>query len=575
MDMHRRAVVGLGLAGAGLSIAASARAAPEASSGVEATGDPGRRYAAALEDIRAYAAHHVATYGLPGLTLSLVGPEGLTAFMRFGYAEVESRIPVGPDHLFQVGSISKSFTALCIFQLVEAGKLGLDTDVGDLLPGVPLPGGSRITVQNLLNHSSGLPDDAPMFPRGGDGRLWRGFESGSQWSYSNLGFLILGAIAERVDGQPLPDVLRRRVLEPLAMTATKPAILTADRAIYAHGYSARYSDRGYPRAGPLGPAAWTDMTAGSGCVASTAGDMARYARYLIAAGTGKGAPLLTDDGAARFVRATIDAPGWAVAGSKYANGLAVVDVGGRKLLHHTGGMLSFNSAIHVDPVGGFGAFASTNVGLVPYRPRDITAFACARLRAAAEGRPAPPPAPAPPPPPKLGDYLGRYVGRGGEVLQIDATDGGLSAKTAASRLSLEPAGADDVFIATDPRAAPLPLVFRRTAKIVVRAWWNGAEFVRVQGGAPVAPFSPPTPARLMALTGHYQSDNPWADGFRVTAQGKALFMDDVIPIVPLSGGGFRVGDKDWSPERLWFDGLIDGRPQRATLSGIDRVRRPA
>jgi CubicO group peptidase (beta-lactamase class C family) len=193
MDMHRRALVGLGVAGATLAAAARAGSAPDPTTAVSVEGDAAGRYAAAIEDIRAYAAQHVAVYGLPGLTVSLVAPEGATALMRFGYAEVENRTPLRADHLFLVGSISKSFTALCIFQLMEAGKLRLDTDVGDLLPGVPLPGGSRITVQNLLNHSSGLPDDAPMFPRGGDGRLWRGFESGSQWSYSNLGFLMLGS----------------------------------------------------------------------------------------------------------------------------------------------------------------------------------------------------------------------------------------------------------------------------------------------------------------------------------------------------------------------------------------------
>jgi D-alanyl-D-alanine carboxypeptidase len=571
MDMNRRALVGLGLAGAGLATAAGA--APDPATAVSVEGASAGRYAAAIEDIRAYAAEHMAVYGLPGLTLSLVAPDGITAFMRFGHAEAESRAPLRADHLFQVGSISKSFTALCIFQLMEAGRLSLDTDVRDLLPGVPLPAG-KTSVQNLLNHSSGLPDDAPLFPRGGDERLWRGFEPGTRWSYSNLGFLMLGAIAERLDGRPLPQVIRHRVLEPLGMTATKPAILTEDRALYAHGYAGFYSDRGYPRAGPLGPAHWTDMTAGSGCVASTAGDMARYARYLIAAGQGKGAPLLSDAGASRFARATIDAPGWAVPGSKYANGLAVVEVGGRMLLHHTGGMLGFNSAIHVDPQGGVGAFASTNVGAVPYRPRDITAYACARLRAAVEGAPAPRPAPAPPKPPEIADYLGHYEAGNGGRLVVSDTQGRLSAQIGDEAYAME-ASEPDAFISVAPRAMALPLVFRRTGKVVTRAWHGGVEFVRVEAGARAAPFSPPTPESLKKLTGHYASDDPWVGSFRVTAQGEALFLDDTTPLWPLPDGSFRAGEKDWSPERLRFDALIDGYPQRAILSGHDHVRRPA
>src|SRR5437899_1387163 len=498
MDMDRRALVGLGVAGATLAAAGRARAAPDPTAAVPVEGDAAGRYAPAIEDIRAYAARHMTVYGLPGLTLAVVAPGGATALMRFGHAEVESRTPLRADHLFQVGSISKSFTALCIFQLVEAGKLGLDTDVRDLLPGIPLPAG-KTSVQNLLNHSSGLPDDAPLFPRGGDERLWRGFERGTQWSYSNLGFLMLGAIAERLDGRPLPQVIRSRVLQPLGMTASKPAILTEDRALYAHGYAAFYGDRRYPRAGPLGPAHWTDMTAGSGCVASTAGDMARYARYLIAAGQGKGAPLLSDAGAARFARATIDAPGWAVPGSKYANGLAVVDVGGRMLLHHTGGMLGFNSAIHVDPVAGVAAFASTNVGAVPYRPRDITAYACARLRAAVEGAPAPRSAAAPPKPPEIGDYLGYYEASSGGRLVVSDVQGRLSARIGDEAYPME-ASEPDVFIAIAPRAMKHPLVFRRTGRALTRAWHGGVEFVRVEAGARVAPFSPPTPDALKTLT---------------------------------------------------------------------------
>jgi hypothetical protein len=59
------------------------------------------------------------------------------------------------------------------------------------------------------------------------------------------------------------------------------------------------------------------------------------------------------------------------------------------------------------------------------------------------------------------------------------------------------------------------------------------------------------------------------------AQGEALFLDDVTPLVALPGGIFRVGEKDWSPERLRFDAVLDGRPQRAILSGVDHVRRSA
>ncbi|MBS0362878.1 MAG: serine hydrolase [Proteobacteria bacterium] len=572
MKIDRRAVVGLGLAGAGLA-AASAAAAQEPGGGVlTVEHDDQGRFAGAIADIRAYAARHVAANSLPALTLSVVAPGGMTAQMRFGHANLDAREPLGPDHRFQIGSISKSFTALCVFHLMEQGKLSLDQDATALLPGVPWPGGARITVQHLLNHSSGLPDDAPLFPRGGDGRLWRGFEPGSQWSYSNLGFMMLGMIVERLEQKPLAEVIRLRILEPLGMRATRGAILTRDRHLYAHGYSPLYGDRPYPRGGPLGPGPWTDMTAGSGCVASTAADMARYARWLAQAGQGKGAPILSDAAALRFTKATIDAPGWAVKGAKYANGLAVVPVGDRMVLHHTGGMLAFNSALHVDAQAGVGAFASTNIGLAPYRPRDITAYACTRLREAIEGGPKADPAPMPPPKPDLAAYIGRYAGADGAVLTVTETPGGIAVGVSDVVSDFEAAG-EDLFIATHPREQMQPLVFVRDGKPVVRVWRDGEEFVRLGASGPVTNFSPKAPPDLAALAGTYESDDPWHGTIRIVAHGDQLVVDGADPLVRLGDGSWRLGEKSWSPERIRFDAVVDGKPTRAIVSGVDHVRR--
>lgn len=565
MQTDRRALVGLGLLAAGVGLAGAAKAAPA----MDVQGDPKSAFRGAVDDIAAYAGRHVAAHGLPGLTLALTGRDGFTALLRFGQADVERGVAVGPDHLFQIGSISKSFTAICIFQLAEAGKLSLDADVRGLLPGVPLPSDGPTTVRSLLNHSSGLPDDAPIFPRGGDQALWRGFAPGKRWSYSNLGFMLLSTIVEAIERKPFAEVLQGKVLSPLGMTSTHGAILTVDRRLYANGYAPFYADRGYPRAGPLGPAAWVDMTAGSGCVASTAGDMALYARWLAEAGQGRGAPLLSDPGAARFCKATIAAPGWAVKEAKYANGLAVVPVGGRDLLHHTGGMLAFNSAIHVDPIAGVGAFASTNVGLVPYRPREITAYACERLRAVVENGPAPTPPAIPPKAPDLAVYAGRYTAPHGETLEIRPNGDELDAVRFGRIIKLT-ASETDAFIAVDPAQADHALVFRRKDKTVTRAWWGETEFVKA-GEA----FSPATPVALQALTGHYENDDPWRGGFRVTAQGRNLFLEGTTPLVARPDGSWRVGAEAWSPERLRFDAMLHGRPQRANFSGVDYVRRPA
>lgn len=569
MEIRRRTVVGLGVAGLAASAGGAAFAA-----GPAIEGDPSPAYRAAIADISAYAARHLSAYGLPGLTLSVVAPDGVSAVMQFGLSDLARQTPVGPDQLFQIGSISKSFAALCVFQLVQAGKLSLDAHAADILPEIPWPGGTPITVQHLLGHGSGLPDDAPPFPRGGDGRLWRGFEPGEQWSYSNLGYQLLGLMVARLAGRPYPEVLRATVLDALGMAVTRPAILTADRTLYAQGHSPLYGDRPYPIGGPLAPGPWTDMTEASGCIASTAADMMRYARFLIAAGRGRGGPLLSDTWGLLYTKPVIDAPGWAP-GAKYANGLAVVPAGRRPLLHHTGGMLSFNSSIHVDPEGGFGAFASTNVGLIPYRPRDLTLYACLRLRAAAEAAGPPAPPPAPPPRPAVAPYVGRYGARQGMILEVTEAAQGIRVQVGGELpLELHPAGAPGVFIAADPTRIARPLVFRKSGETVVRAWWSDHEFVRLQDRTPVAPYSPATPEALLKLAGVYESDDPWRGSFRVSAQGGGLFVDDTEPLTALPDGTFRVGEKEWSPERLQFDAPVGGRPSRAVASGADHVRRP-
>ena len=558
------------MASAGLATAAKAGETPAA---VEVSGDGAHRYAQAVNDIQRYGAQHLKANALPGLTLAIVDRDGFTGYMRFGYANTERREPVRPDHLFQIGSISKSFAALCVWRLIEAGKISLDDDVRELLPEVPLPTGPRITVQSLLNHSSGLPDDAPTYPRGGDQRLWRGFETGAQWSYSNLGYRLLGEIVARRHARPYPDVVKHDVLDPLGMTQTASAIRSSERARYACGYAPFYNDRAYAQGARLAPGPWVSIDAAAGCIASTAKDMAIYARYLIEAGAGRGAPLLSDAGAARFCAPTIDAPDWPGPGARYANGLAVVMVGERPLLHHTGGMLTFNSSIHVDPVAGVAAFASTNAGDLPYRPRALTAYACERLRAAREQSAPPRPRPAQLAADMGDERRGAYAAKTGQELEIRAGSSSLVAYVGGRAITLE-AASDDILIARDPTLTADAFIFRRKDRRIERVWWGATEFLRDDIHFNVA-FTAPTSPAVKALTGRYECDDPWRGGFTVLAQGEALFVDGAMPMTPLPDGSYRVGDHDWSPERIRFDAVEAGRPQRAVLSGVDYLRREA
>jgi len=163
----------------------------------------------------------------------LVAEAGRVIYKRgFGFADFDNKVPNAADTRFRIGSLTKSFTALLVLQLVERGDLKLDGAVSDYLPDYPKQTGSKITVRHLLTHSSGLPDynSFPGFFKEVQGghysdaelveqisRYELKFEPGTGVSYSNDGYLLLGAIIERVTGRPYESALEENIFAPLGM----------------------------------------------------------------------------------------------------------------------------------------------------------------------------------------------------------------------------------------------------------------------------------------------------------------------------------------------------------------------
>ena len=126
--------------------AATALAAPALAHGADSPApkfrviSPGvHDYGPALEALADYARREIAELGLPGMSLSVTDAEGFTAVLTVGVADLQTREPIRPDHLFQIGSISKSFLALTILSLVDEGAVDLDAPVARYLPEAPLP----------------------------------------------------------------------------------------------------------------------------------------------------------------------------------------------------------------------------------------------------------------------------------------------------------------------------------------------------------------------------------------------------------------------------------------------------
>jgi CubicO group peptidase (beta-lactamase class C family) len=543
--------------------------APKAVAVVDHPG-AGHEYTAALKALCQYVDAHRAAYGLPGMTVSVADAEGFKAVITAGWSDIDRREPVTPEHVFQIGSISKSFAGLVTLRLVDAGKLNLDTEVRELLPQVPLPDGVRITVRHLLTHTSGLAEDPPLFPRDGSETLWLGFTPGTQFSYSNLGYELLGLIAEHLEQAPYPEVLARVVLAPLGLSAVLPQIKAADRPRYAASYNPYYTDRPFPRGGRLVRAPWVNLTAASGCVAATARQMADYVRWLIQAGRGKGDPLLSEASRQAFLTPAVTIPIFGP-GAHYAFGLALLPIDGHDCLHHTGGMLSFVSAITVDPTAGDGAFASVNASTADgYRPIAVTRYAIQLLRAAREGKPLPPPAAIEAPTRFEGAkaLAGHFRSSDGETLELIVSGDGLALEQSGVRRPLQPGDDEGSFIVVGPGEESSALLVRTHDGAVRSVGW-GAKLYTPEGQPPLAPL----PRELQRLAGIYESDDPWNGQHEIVARPDGVWLDGTEPLTLLNDGSFRVGHDDWSPDRIRFDGDLDGRPSRLSLSGVDFMRR--
>ena len=234
----------------------------------------------------------VATSDVPGV-IALVEEDGRRTMVAAGKANLARGRPLRTGDRFWVGSITKSFVATLVMQLVAEHRLRLDDTVATHLPG-RLREGRRIRLRHLLNHTSGLPEYMALEP-------WRSavagnprvvisprrlvssaatlpldFPPGTQWAYSNTNYLVLAEILERVTGRPLAHLLRERIFRPLGLGAT--AYESGRRTLGprdSHGYDvsgATPRDVSLHRLG--GP--WAD-----GAIVSSARDLAVFFGALL------------------------------------------------------------------------------------------------------------------------------------------------------------------------------------------------------------------------------------------------------------------------------------------------------
>lgn len=511
----------------------------------------------------------------PGMTLALADRDGVQRVVTYGFSDIETKARVTADQLFQIGSISKSFVALCLLQLRDEGKIDLHKPILNYLPWFHIDSSfDPITVHHLLTHSSGLPGAAPVFLSDPAARHRAAYAPGKLFHYNNMAFELLGHLLMSLEGGRLPDIYRKRIFDPLGMTSTEPVITLDQRDRTAKSYFAFQGDRPYPRFGRLSEAPAIVMSNSAGCIASTPHDMGLYVQFLTRHGESPKKHLLSEESFALFSRAHIKAEEFGPTAS-YGYGIAIDTLDGHTILRHTGGMVSFASAMHVNLDEGVGAFASINA-MQGYRPNPVAQYAIQLMGAHRANKPLPaaPPVKSATDVENASDYAGTFQSSSGKTLVFVADDRQLVLQHQQQRVALENAG-DGNFVAPHPDFSRFVFAFGRSnaknpKSPVVEVDWGGDWYVTSEYSGPKA-FD--YPKEWNAFLGHYRNENPWIGSIRIVLRKGQLMADGAAALLPQSDGTFRFQSDDGADsEWLQFHDIVDGRAQRLKLSGEDLWR---
>jgi CubicO group peptidase (beta-lactamase class C family) len=180
---------------------------------------------------------------VPGMSISIIADGGVTYQKGFGFRDILSGLSATPRTLYGIGSVTKSFTALAIMQLVEEGKISLDDPVEKYVPTVPKPFGQAPRIRHLLSHTSGLPalgyaeafgggvtgtddnwlpvcspEDVIVFMQ--DAEEWAVCRPGERYFYLNEGYVLLGYIISKLSGTSYEEYIQEKILHPLRMERT-------------------------------------------------------------------------------------------------------------------------------------------------------------------------------------------------------------------------------------------------------------------------------------------------------------------------------------------------------------------
>ncbi len=297
----------------------------------------------------------------PGAALAVVAGNRMLFARGYGVASVESPATVTPDMLFRLGSTTKMFTASAVVTLALEKKIDLNAPVGRYIQGLD-PAIARLTANQLLSHTSGLRDEAPMFGSHDESSLGEGIrkwkpdflftEPGKIYSYSNPGYWLAGYLAETVAGMPYADVVEERVFKPLGMARSTFRPTMAMTRPIAQGHDVVDGKPAVIRPAADNAGSWP-----AGSMFSNVQDLARFVLAFLDGGKADGKQVLPAELVSTLSSRHADIPGSA---GGYGYGLSISRERGVTFVQHGGSRAGYGSSISMVPDQNFGVIIVAN-----------------------------------------------------------------------------------------------------------------------------------------------------------------------------------------------------------------------
>lgn len=309
--------------------------------------------------------------GRIGLQVTVIFPDDLTWTGTAGYADIVEQCPMVPRHHLYIGSMTKLFTAALTMEQVEKGLLRLDDPISMW---IHLVKARDITIRNLLNHTSGLPDYAhdPWFQIrwfGLPGKIWKPdelisvigtkssrFDPGSRYEYSNSNYLLLGVILEKVTGKPYPLILDEAIREKPGLTDTYFLNYPDDLAI-ANGYDEALLKLGRRNLTGFRQSLESGAYAAGG-ILSTSEDVAHFLHALLNG-------FVISDASLTEMQTFMDAQDEDIPEQTgYGLGLRYLFIGGEDWIGHTGSIPGFSGIAMYNKQKGYTVVILSNLSMI-------------------------------------------------------------------------------------------------------------------------------------------------------------------------------------------------------------------